>query len=321
VNRRGLRSRLEGFLREHGLVPLLNEPLSRHCTWRIGGPADFLVEPSSETQIREILIFCRVKEIPYIVIGKGSNLLFSDDGLTGIVVKLGRKFARVSIRGRKVIAQSGVSVPRLAHTICLAGLSGLEHAVGIPGTLGGLVNMNGGSQRKSISEVIEWVRVIDRHGRIRVLSKKDCGFSYRHSIFQDTDSIIVETGLKLQYGESKTIHSKMLDILRSRRAKFPIRLPTCGSVLKCTPEMYATVGPPGKVIEELGLKGLRLGDAEVSRKHANFIVNVGNATASDAQELIRQIRTAVYDRTGIWMKCEVKFVNPMGQIQPAHKQM
>lgn len=302
-----------------GLTAYRNEPLSRHSTWRIGGPADFLVEPNTIEHIRAIVGFTQRWSIPLLVIGKASNILFDDDGLRGIVVKLGHNFNRVSIRGRKVIAQCGVSVPRLAHTMCLAGLSGLEHAVGIPGTLGGLVNMNGGSQRKSISEVIEWVKVIDRHGHIHVLSKKDCGFSYRHSIFQNTDLIIVEAGLKLQCGESKVIHSKMLENLRSRRSKFPLRLPNCGSVFKSATEMYETVGPLGRVIEEAGLKGLRVGNAEVSRKHANFIVNKGSAEASDVRELIRQVRAVVYEKMGIWMDCEVRYVTSRGEICLAHE--
>jgi len=298
-----------------GLTAYENEPLSRHCTWRIGGPADFLVEPSSETQVREILVFCRAKEIPYIVIGKGSNLLFDDAGLRGVIVKIDRHFSAVSVRENIIVAQSGVFVLRLARLTWRHGLSGLEHTVGIPGNLGGLVSMNGGSQRKSISEVVEWVRVIDRDGRIRVLSKKDCGFSYRHSIFQNTDLIIVEAALKLQYGESKIIHSKMLENLRSRRSKFPRHLPNCGSIFKSATEMYETVGPPGKVIEEAGLKGLRIGGAQVSRKHANFIVNTGNATAWDVLELIHQVRAIVYEKIGIWMTCEVKFVQADGRMK------
>jgi UDP-N-acetylmuramate dehydrogenase len=201
---------------------------------------------------------------------------------------------------------------------CIAGLSGLEHVVGIPGTLGGLVSMNGGSQRKSISEVVEWVRAVDRDGHIRVLSKNNCGFSYRHSVFQDTDLIIVEAALQLQYSESRIIHSNMLHNLRKRRSRFPLHLPNCGSIFRSTPEMYETIGSPGKIIEELQLKGCKIGGAEISRKHANFIVNKGRAKAQDVLRLIEIVRKRA-EALQVDLRCEVLYADVDGTIRCAEE--
>jgi UDP-N-acetylmuramate dehydrogenase len=296
------------------------EPLSRHCTWRIGGPADVLVEPRSIEQLCRLRRYIKACEIVSVVIGDGSNLLFDDAGFRGVVIKIGRSLSALSIDGRMVRAEAGVAVPRLARAVGLAGLTGIEHTIGIPGTLGGLIVMNGGSRRKSIGEVVRMVEAVDCRGGDHRISHDECGFSYRHSIFQKSDWLVVGAELELEYGDPSVIRKEMLETLRERRRKFPRHLPNCGSVFASTVEMFNAVGPPGKVIEEAGLKGLRMGGAQVSQKHANFIVNMGNATAIDVLELIRQVREAVYNRTGIWMKCEVKHVAPTGEIQPAHKQ-
>ena len=299
-----------------GLTAYENEPLSRRCTWKIGGPADFLVEPSSETQIREILVFCRANQIPHIVIGKGSNLLFDDAGLRGIVISLDKHFSSVSVRESVIVAQSGVFVPRLARLAWRHGLSGLEHTVGIPGNLGGLVVMNGGSGRQGIGSCVRHVWVMDACGRAKVFNNNTCFFEYRQSIFQSLKMVITKVELKLEKKCSEAIRQDMLSVLRSRRSRLPRKEPNCGSVFRSDPGPYETVGPPGSIIEAVGLKGLRVGNAEVSRKHANFIVNKGGAKASDVLELIRQIRAVVYEKMGIWIECEVKYVTVMGKIWP-----
>jgi len=299
-----------------GLV-FRNEPLSHHCTWRIGGPADLLVEPSSETQIREILVFCRAKNIPYIVIGKGSNLLFDDAGLRGIVVKLDKHFSSVSVREDIIVAQSGVFVPKLARLARRHGLSGLEHTVGIPGNLWGLLIMNGGSQRQNIGSCVKHVWGIDTRGKVKVLNNDACFFEYRKSIFQSLKVVITKVELKLKKKCNKAIRQDMLSVLRSRRDKFPRKEPNCGSVFKSDPELYETVGPPGKVIEEIGLKGFTIGDAEISRRHANFIINNGGATSKDVLLLIREIKSRVVKRFPVNLICEVIFVDTEGRLTPA----
>ncbi|MHC4800462.1 MAG: FAD-binding protein, partial [Planctomycetota bacterium] len=224
--------------------------MKNHGTWRIGGPADLLVEPSDPEQLSRVLAYTSQNKIPTITIGEGSNLLFSDDGLRGLAIKIGRKMSAYNIDGNQVQAEAGIAVPRLARAVGLAGLTGMEHTVGIPGTLGGLIAMNGGSQRKSIGDVIRHVEVTDRQGRIRQISQDECEFSYRHSVFQGLDVIIARAYLKLQQGDRASIHAEMLQILTDRREKSPRRMPNCGSVFVSGGEIYERFGPPGKVIEE-----------------------------------------------------------------------
>lgn len=296
-----------------------SEPLSRHCTWKIGGPADILVEPHDSNQIARIVRYLKKNKLNYIVIGEGSNLLFDDSGFRGVVIKLGRQMSGFAIEGEFVRAQAGVAVPRLARAVGLAGLSGIEHTVGIPGTLGGLVAMNGGSQRKNIGDVIDSVNVIDINGDMETLNRTECGFSYRSSVFQSAPMVIIAVRLRLEYGDTEYIRKQMLHVLRTRSAKFPRHIPNCGSVFSSTTDMYNTVGPPGKLIEEAGLKGCRMGDAEVSRLHANFIVNKNSAGSSDVLRLIKKIREDVHKNTGFWMPCEVKYVMPNGHVKAAHE--
>jgi len=294
-----------------------DEPLRPHSTWRIGGPADLWIEPHGADHVVNFIRAVRADPVPFVVVGYGSNLLFDDAGLRGAVLMCGRRMARFSIDGATVRAQAGVTVPRLARAVGRAGLTGLEHTIGIPGTLGGLVAMNGGSRRRSIGEVVRSVTVVTPDGRIETLPAEACGFAYRTSRFPASGDIIVEATLELVPGDRETIRRDMLGVLRSRRAKFPRREPNCGSVFKSGGDMYERFGPPGKVIEDAGCKGWREGDAQVSAKHANFIVNLGRASSADVLRLIRRVREAVHDRTGLWMPCEVKYVSPAGRVMSA----
>jgi UDP-N-acetylmuramate dehydrogenase len=296
-----------------------NEPLCNHCSWRIGGPAEILAEPKDAEQLRKILHVTAAYKIPVIVIGHGTNILFDDAGLRGLVVKIGDRMSEYSIEGKQVHAGAGVWMPRLAHAVGNKGLTGLEHAIGIPGTLGGLVVMNGGSNNRRIGEVVKEVHVMNRRGQSSHFSRQDCRFSYRSSALQKSGLIVTEVEMELERGEPRAIRSQMLEILRVRDEKFPRKIPNCGSVFLSNTRMYERFGPPGKVIEETGLKGLRVGDAQVSHKHANFIVNLGGATSANIVELIHCIRERVYDRTGFWMDCEVRRISPEGLILPAHE--
>ena len=200
----------------------------------------------------------------------------------------------------------------------MSGLKGLEHTIGIPGTIGGLVLMNGGSQRKGIGENVVRVRVVDREGNQKELSREDCAFSYRHSALQGTGAVVVQVELECETGDPRQIRRLMLEDLRERRRKFPRKEPNCGSVFLSTSEMHASVGPPGKVVEDAGLKGSRIGDAEVSHQHANFIVNRGKASSRDVLALIDHIRKVVFAQIGFELCCEVRYVSPDGKIMPAH---
>jgi UDP-N-acetylmuramate dehydrogenase len=295
------------------------EPLARHCSWQIGGPADALVQPRSADQAARVIGFARRHALPLLVIGQGTNLLFDDAGLRGIVLKLGTGMSQFEIHGNRIVAEAGVWVPGLARQAARAGLAGLEHIIGIPGTLGGLVLMNGGSHRRGIGDNVRRVWVVDRDGNPVLLTGEDCRFSYRHSALQETGAVVVKVELECPVGDPRRIRREMLADLRERRRKFPRKEPNCGSVFLSTAEMHATVGPPGKVIEEAGLKGVRIGNAEVSRRHANFIINRGGATCADVLALIAHIRATVQKKIGFDLRCEVRYVSPGGMIMPADR--
>ncbi|MEJ2471364.1 MAG: UDP-N-acetylmuramate dehydrogenase [Desulfuromonadales bacterium] len=296
-----------------------DEPLSDHNSWQIGGPVDLLIEPGSAEQVAAVVRFVNQFRIPLVVIGQGTNLLFDDAGLRGVVLKLGENFSAISIEGNRIIAESGAWVPGLARRAMRAGLSGLEHIIGIPGTIGGLVLMNGGSHRQGIGENVRRVEVVNPDGTIAWLDQADCCFAYRSSALQGTGAVVVGVELCCLPEKVAKIRQQMLLDLRERRRKFPRKLPNCGSVFLSTATMHATVGPPGRIIEEAGLKGTRIGQAEVSRQHANFIVNRGGATSREILALIRHIREEVKSQIGFDLQCEVRYVSPEGRVLPAHR--
>jgi len=298
---------------------VFNAPLSEYSSWQIGGPADLLVEAESAAQVATVVRFAREQEIPLVMIGQGTNLLFDDAGLRGIVLKLGSRFGKITVEGERIHAQGGAWVPGVARRAMQAGLVGLEHIIGIPGTLGGLVAMNGGSQRKGIGENVCCVQIVERDGTLRTLSHADCHFAYRESALQGSGAVVVGIELECERGETHEIRRAMLADLRERRRKFPRKVPNCGSVFLSTGAMHATVGPPGKIIEEAGLKGFRVGNAEVSRQHANFIVNRGGASAREVLDVIAHVRRTVQQRIGFELCCEVRHVSTAGEIRPAHQ--
>ena len=293
--------------------------LAKHNSWQIGGPADLLVEPENADQVASVVRFANSHRIPLIVIGEGTNLLFDDAGLRGIVLKLGHNLSRIAISNNRIMAEAGAWVPGLARKAMQAGLAGLEHTIGIPGTIGGLVLMNGGSQRKGIGENVSRVWIVDHAGEQAELSREECSFSYRQSALQGTGAIVVKVELECEREQPQWIRRMMLEDLRERRRKFPRKEPNCGSVFLSTSEMHASVGPPGKIVEDAGLKGTRVGDAEVSQQHANFIINRSNATSRDVLNLIAFIRQVVHEKIGFELCCEVRYVSPDGEIMPAHR--
>ena len=296
---------------------VFNAALNNYSSWQIGGPADLLVEPTTSQQVATVVAYARQQGLPLIVIGQGTNLLFADEGLRGIVLKIGNNMSAIAIDGNRITAEAGLWVPQLARQAMRASLAGLEHTIGIPGTLGGLVMMNGGSHRKGIGDNVVRVKVVNSEGRLVDLSREECQFSYRHSALQGSGAVVVEVELECASGDHRLIRREMLADLRERRQKFPRKQPNCGSVFLSTSEMHATVGPPGRIIEEAGLKGERIGQAEVSEQHANFILNRGGATAADVLSLIGHVRETVKGRIGFDLKCEARFVDPQGQILPA----
>ena len=297
-----------------------NVKLSEISYWKIGGIAKIVVEPKSlDALVKVIKLANAFPEIPYLVIGDSSNLLFSDDGFNGLIIKIGNGLSELKFSKNKVFCGAGLWVPELAYQSYRKGLSGIEHICGIPGRLGGLIYMNGGSNRQSISENIENITLVTPSGEVKTINASSLAFEYRKSAFQESKDIILAATLKLKYGERNEIRNTMRKTLASRRKKFPRKLPNCGSVFVSNPSMYEKIGPPGYAIEKVGLKGYRLGDAQISTLHANFIVNLNDAKAKDVLKLIQIARKKVFDETNFLMDCEVRFVSSNGHVRMAHE--
>lgn len=290
--------------------------LSKLSRWRIGGIADVVIHPRTREEVQALRQYFYQNGIHHITIGMTSNLLFADEGLRVPCIQIGNEMGEAYINGNVVTVQAGAWVPGLSRRIQRAGLTGAEHICGIPATIGGLICMNGGSQRKGIGSSILDVTSIDSSGEKHLRRADECLFSYRGSIFQTNNEVIVESRLRFDFAEnSVAVRRTMLEILADRRRKFP-REPNCGSVFKSNPDMYAKIGPPGAAIERLGLKGLQCGGAKVSLHHANFIVNAGGATASDVLALVYKISDAVKTATGYSIEAEVRYVDQYGRGFP-----
>ncbi|KPZ51751.1 UDP-N-acetylmuramate dehydrogenase [Pseudoalteromonas sp. P1-25] len=294
-----------------------NVSLAEFSRWKVGGVAKCIFTPHSVEELAKVVRLANEAEQPFIVIGSTSNLLFSDEGLDILAIHLGNPLSDITFNASKVTVEAGVWVPGLARKLASKGLSGLEHTAGIPGTLGGLICMNGGSMRRGIGENVVTVKSLTKDGTIKVYTKDECLFAYRTSIFQSNNEIILEATLQLENADSKLIKQQMLAILRSRRRKFPLKLPNCGSVFVSNPAMYEEFGPPGAVIEKCGLKGKTIGGAQISPLHANFIINKGTATAIDILSLISLVCNKVKLETGYHMVSEVRFVENNGVTLPA----
>lgn len=293
-------------------------PLASLSRWRIGGPADLVAMPGSVEALADTLRVVRRAGVPVVVVGHGSNLLFDDAGLRGVVIRLGRALGglRFGAHG-EVEAGAGLWVPSFVRQVIGRGLAGAVHAVGIPGTLGGLVVMNGGSQRRGIGEHVEGVDLLDPDGGRRRLDRDALAFSYRRSALQRGDAVLVSVRLRFPPGDPHAMRREAIALLRARRAKFPRVRANCGSVFVSDPALYDLIGPPGLAIERAGLKGFAIGAAQFSPDHANFIVNNGGAGSADVLRLVALARARVHDLTGVAMLAEVRHVSPDGRIRSA----
>ena len=277
----------------------IKEPLLRHNSWKIGGPADVLFIPQTFSALRKAVRLAEEYEVPITILGNGTNVLIQDSGIEGLVIKLS-ELRRTVVKENRITASAGVSLPYLASLAQKHGLTGLEFAVGIPGTVGGAVFGNAGAHGRSIQDVVSEAAVMDFSGRVTKLGSGDLVFGYRTSAFTK-DSIILWASFSLQKGSRKAIRETMDCYLKCRRETQPVGEATAGCVFKNPPE-----GSAGYFIEKAGLKGLREGNARVSMKHANFIVNEGGATASDVLRLIEKIKEEVLKEFGVELKGEIK---------------
>ena len=282
-----------------------DEPMNKHISFRVGGPAKRMAFPKNAEQVVLLMNFAEEVGARPLVIGNGTNLLAPDEGLDRLVINMAGEFASVGKTGEtELSATAGISLARLALFACEQGLTGLEFAHGIPGTLGGAVCMNAGAYGGEMKDVITSVTLLDPARGIVTLSRDEMQFSYRRSILSDhPEYVVLSASFRLQKGDADAINAKMRELMEKRRASQPLEYPSAGSTFKRPTGYYA-----GPLIEGCGLKGVRVGGAEVSQKHAGFVINVGNATCVDVLALIEKVQKTVYDAHGVMLEPEVKIV-------------
>ena len=280
----------------------LNEPMKNHTTFRIGGNADFFVSVNRE-QLLQILAVAKQDEVPVTIIGNGSNLLVKDGGIRGLVVEIGKDMEEIQIHGNCITAGAGALLSKIARAAADAGLSGLEFASGIPGSLGGAVVMNAGAYDGEMKQVLVSAKVLDKDGEEKTLSNEELELSYRHSCIEEKGYIVVEATIRLNPKEKEQIFAEMEDIRKRRLEKQPLEFPSAGSTFK-RPEGYFA----GKLIQDSGLSGYSVGGAQVSEKHNGFVINKGNATAQDVLTLIEDVKKEVYCQFQVELVPEVKII-------------
>ncbi|KAB3533519.1 UDP-N-acetylmuramate dehydrogenase [Alkaliphilus serpentinus] len=301
MNKAQLRKQFIEVIKEENV--LQDEPMKNHTSFKIGGPADFLLLPKTIDEIQGIIHICNEEDIEYFVMGNGSNLLISDKGLRRVVIKIAENFNQITLEGNKIMAQGGILLSTLSKHALKASLSGLEFASGIPGTLGGAVTMNAGAYGGEMKDVVKLVRALDKKGNVIDLSIEEMGMGYRTSIIQKEGYIVLEVEMELQEKEYSLIKEKVDDLNFQRTTKQPLHLPSAGSVFK-RPEGYFA----GKLIQDSNLRGFRIGGAQVSELHCGFIVNVGNATAKDVMDLVKHIQKTVKNNFGVDLETEIKLI-------------
>lgn len=279
----------------------INEPMKNHTTFKIGGPAQYYVTPESVNQIQEVVSLCRNMNIPLHVIGNGSNILVGDDGVDGVVLALFNTFSDYEIKDNVITAQAGMSLIKLAVIALREGLTGLEFASGIPGSVGGAVYMNAGAYDGQMKDVVTSVTVLDEAGNIRILGRDELDMGYRTSAVAKNNMIVLQVVIELKSGDKEQIKARMNQLSELRKQKQPLEYPSAGSTFK-RPEGYFA----GKLIADAGLKGYSIGGAAVSEKHAGFIVNMGGATAKDVVELTDYIKKRIMEQFGVTLELEVK---------------
>lgn len=285
--------------------PLIQEniPLRNLTSFKVGGPARYFAEPCSFEELREVLQWNEHNQQALFLLGKGTNLVLSDEGFPGLVIHLGKRFSGIQVHGNVVRCQAGCLLNTAVSQSVEAGLAGIENLGGIPGTLGGCAFINAGAFDQELCQVITKVLSVDMHGQFRERTNAECEFSYRHSGLMGLSEVIVEVEMELRPGDRDALRAQMHAILARRKEKQPVELPNAGSMFKRPPGKFA-----GALIEASGLKGFRVGDAQVSEKHANFVVNVGTASARDIWQLTEHVIAKVQQDHGITLEREVIFL-------------
>lgn len=286
------------------LFLLQNAAMASYTSFQFGGPADLLAEPGNAEQIVRLVQYANQSGLPYLVIGKGSNLIVRDGGIRGLVIVLSDKYSWMEMLTKtRIKAEAGTRLISLARCAYEQGLSGLEFACGIPGSLGGAVAMDAGAYGGEMKQVVQQVTALNREGQIICLSNEEMNFSYRHSTALEQHLIVLSAELELTEKDPEEIKALMDDLSAKRRSKQPLQYPSAGSVFKRPPGNFA-----GTLIEQAGLKGYRIGDAQVSELHAGFIINLGHATAGDVLQLIQHIQKTVYRQSGVLLEPEIQII-------------
>ena len=280
----------------------MEEPMKKHTTFRVGGPADVLVQPD-ETALAAILALCRQYYVPYSFIGNGSNLLVGDKGIRGVVIEMTDPMGNIEVHGTKITAQAGAMLSKIANTAASNGLGGMEFAAGIPGSVGGAVVMNAGAYGGEMKDIIERVYVLDENGARLELDRDALDFGYRHSCIPDKKYIVTKVVLELVPRDEAEIRSEMKELNEKRAEKQPLQYPSAGSTFK-RPEGYFA----GKLIMDAGLRGYQVGGAQVSEKHCGFVINKGDATAADICQQMQDVSDKVQAQFGVVLEPEVKMI-------------
>ena len=280
---------------------LIEEPMKKHTTFRIGGPAEYLILPQTTEEIADVIKLCRQEEIPWYIVGNGSNLLVADEGVRGVVIQLLRNFNQIQVEGCQIRMQAGAQNAAVAKRALDASLTGFEFAAGIPGTIGGAVVMNAGAYGGEMKDILKEVTVLDQNGMIRTIPAEELELGYRTSIIARKGYVVLEAVIVLKTGDPKEIKAAMDDLKEKRVTKQPLEYPSAGSTFK-RPEGYFA----GKLIMDAGLRGFSVGGAQISEKHCGFVINKGNATAKDVTELMDETKKIVMEKFGVALEPEVK---------------
>ena len=280
---------------------LLDEPMKQHTTFRVGGNADYFVIPQSAEEVKNIVALCKEADMPYYILGNGSNLLVGDKGYRGVIIQIYKEMNHIRIEDDKVFAQAGALLSRVGTATLEAELTGFEFAAGIPGTVGGAVVMNAGAYGGEMKDIIASATVLTQDGDIITINKEDLELGYRTSVIAKKGYVVLEAEYQLQKGDKEAIRARMDELKVQRVTKHPLEYPSAGSTFK-RPEGYFA----GKLIQDAGLRGFQVGGAEVSEKHCGFVINKDQATAADIQELMRQVSDKVMQEFGVKLEPEVK---------------
>ncbi len=292
------------FADEHGIKYLEHESLSKHTSFKIGGPAQIFAKPATKEQVSKIAVFCKENEIPLFPMGKGSNLLVPDEGLEGVIMNFGSEFSKIVLLDEETVyCDAGTSLAALCNFALENSLTGLEFAYGIPGSVGGAVFMNAGAYGGEVKDVILYADHVDKEGNTGRFTGEELEMSYRHSVYSGKQYFITGAAFKLVKGDKTEIKAKMDDLLGRRFDKQPMDKPSAGSTFKRPEGAFASA-----LIDQCGLKGYRVGGAEVSTKHAGFVVNIGGGTCADVLQLIKDVQEKVKNDTGYWLEPEVEIL-------------